>query len=149
MTPIQRFNAKVNRNHPSGCAIWTGAKNKKGYGRFFYKGRNRRAHTVSWEFSNGPIPAGKKVCHDCDNRACVDENHLFLGTTADNNRDMHEKGRANCPRGETHPNAKLTAADVAVVRSSDLSTSQLAKRFGVTYKAIDFIRKGVSWRANL
>lgn len=76
--------------HPSGCHRWTGAS-LDGYGIFMKK----RAHRYAWERVHGPIPPGMLVCHHCDNPGCVNVDHLFLGTHADNYNDMKRKGRAN------------------------------------------------------
>lgn len=99
-----RFWSKVSKSE--GCWEWTAAL-RSGYGVFYADGRLHRAHRVSWEIANGPIAEGLLVCHRCDNRRCVRPDHLFLGTSTDNNRDMTEKGRhgtahkPTCKRG--HP----------------------------------------------
>jgi len=94
---IARFWSKASR--ADGCLLWTGRLDPHGYGEFrLGSGRSGRrqtrlAHRVAYEIAKGPIPPGLCVCHSCDVRNCVEPAHLWLGTVADNNRDMVAKGR--------------------------------------------------------
>ncbi len=79
----------------SGCWLWTGATFASGYGQTRRNYRERRAHRASWEVHRGPIPEGMCVLHKCDVKLCVNPDHLFLGTHAENMADMSRKGRVS------------------------------------------------------
>lgn len=134
----------------SGCLNWTGFRNPDGYGEMNISRKTSRAHRVAYECHVGPIPDGLQVCHSCDNRACINPKHLFLGTNADNMADKMVKGRhgySGGARGVSHPHAKLTNADVAAIRAaSGISQRELAARFGVSQVNICFIRQGRMWK---
>jgi hypothetical protein len=86
-----------------GCWIWSGAKNRKGYGRFRFEGRNRYAHQVAYIIAHGSIPTGSIVCHTCDVPACVNPMHLYAGSHRDNATDRSTRGRhGRCNAKKTH-----------------------------------------------
>lgn len=130
------------------CWVWT-AGLTHGYGWIgIGKGRNERAHRLAWIFRFGPIPVGLYVLHKCDNRACVNPTHLFLGTHADNMADMVAKGRARGghPAGENHPSIVLSDRRVAELRAraaqGGITQRQLAKEFNVGQATISRIVSG-------
>lgn len=138
------------------CWNWIAGKNDKGYGVFWFDGKNSTAHRFSYEIHLGEIPKGMFVCHSCDTPHCVNPAHLFLGTNRDNVADKCAKGRQarglaislnrRLPRGENSPNSKLTASDIVAIRASTgISQADLAKRFGVVQSQISAIRRGASW----
>jgi hypothetical protein len=97
---------------------------------------------------HGPAPGDLDVCHTCDNRGCVNPDHLFLGTRADNMADCKRKGRNWLPRGDFHPQRKLSGADVRVIRAlltKGMTNAAVAHRYGVSIGAIAAIRTGKSW----
>lgn len=96
-----RLASRTRCNPDSGCIEWVGAGNGKGYGMLWDGSRARLAHRIAYEIANGQIPDGMCILHRCDNRSCVNPEHLFLGTISDNNRDMTEKGR-NYNSSKTH-----------------------------------------------
>lgn len=132
------------------CWAFTGPIDANGYGRFRWEGQKLYAHRVAYEITYGPLLPGLFACHRCDNPPCVRPDHLFAGTSAENTRDMMEKGRHHDLPGEHHPLSKLTDADIVAIRqlhARGQSTGRsLARRFGVTPTTISRIVRRKAWR---
>lgn len=133
MTRADRFWRHVEKT--DGCWMWRGCLGQNGYGHVKGVGdKIRSTHRVAWELARGPIPVGMHVCHRCDVRACVNPDHLFLGTARDNARDMARKGRCKEQRGERNTHAKLTTEDVIAIRNMANTTTcrSIGARFGIS-----------------
>lgn len=130
------------------CWRWLGYKTRSGYGRVAWRRKTFRAHRVSYLLHYGTIPADLMVCHHCDCRDCVNPQHLFLGTCADNIHDMMVKGRRNGLLGEDCPHAKLTSEDVAFIRAhcGKISQKALGVMFHVSESAISAIHRRKNWK---
>ena len=166
--PIEeRFWTKVNKNGPTismsigQCWLWTGATYNFGYGVLSVSRLegNVQAHRFSWQFHFGPIPGDQCVLHKCDNPACVNPDHLFLGTRKINNEDMRLKGRHKNPPynnipppshlGAAHPNAKLTddcVRQIRALRLQGLSNKTLSAMFGVSIPQVWNIVTHRAWK---
>lgn len=139
------------------CINWTGVTVKSGgreshrYGRRTVAGRKILAHRHAYEQRHGPIPPGLDVLHRCDNTLCVNPDHLFLGTHADNMADMVSKGRhwrvPPAPRrGEANPRSKLTdeqVSDIRRARAAGATTVSLAAAYGVHTSHISRLARGL------
>lgn len=143
-----RFWDRVDRSGgPDACWPWTGHIDKRsGYGWFWWKGKNRRAHRVAWELTHGSPPT-KNTLHTCDNRRCQNPKHLFDDSQAANMADMVAKGRQT--KGEAVNTNKLTPDQVREIRrrsESGESSSALAIAFGVNRQMIWKIKARRDWR---
>ena len=140
---------------PVGCWLFDGAKEMNGYG--YLKNplgddpKYISAHRLAWLLKNGPIPDGMRVLHKCDIRACCNPDHLFLGTDADNSRDMRTKGRHT--RGEQSMHARLTEDQVRSIRSEyrkigahRSNAMALARKYGVARNTIINAALGRFWK---
>lgn len=146
-----RFWSKVHVGVDDECWPWTAAINWKGYGRFKTLLRSgvpghERAHRVAWSLCKGEIPDGSLVLHRCDNPACCNPNHLFLGTTQDNINDKINKNRQL--RGEQIAQAKLNSATIIKIREClclGVSQSVIATKFAVSQATVSNIKRKTVW----
>lgn len=158
----ESFWARVSKPTKSACWEWQGAKTSSGYGNLTWRGLHVQAHRVAYFLAMGGIRlqtgfrrAGvakryrRFVLHKCDNRACCNPRHLFLGSMRANQLDAYAKGRKAQPRSQ-HVNAKLTAAQVRQIRKRyDAGTDfqvPLAAEFGVSQRVISLIVRRESYK---
>lgn len=134
----------------TGCWLWLGGiAGGTGYPTVRNGNGNAGAHRLMASLVYGPIPPGMDACHRCDVRACVNPQHLFLGTRRENLADMRRKGRANDPKGVRHPKAKLTEESVHEIRAAlarGVSSVVLGVQYGVAKNSILSIKSGRNWK---
>jgi len=128
----------------TGCWLWGGHIKADGYGEITFKKKYYRAHRLSWERHNGPIPSGLLVCHKCDVRSCINPEHLFLGTQKDNIRDALSKGRMAV--GEGSPQSKLSANEVIEILNDKRRTGLIALSHNISNGNVLKIKKRESWK---
>lgn len=145
----QRFWSRVEKS--DGCWLWTGKPCGKGYGSLRSNNVRYYAHRASWIIHRGPIPPQMCVLHRCDNPPCVNPAHLFLGSLADNVRDMVEKGRqSSMPMpGEANGFSRFTDNDIREMRrqrkGGDLLAT-IARRFSTSQEYVSLIVKRKAWK---
>lgn len=141
------FNNSYVINTETGCWIWKRGIKSHGYGYIIINQKDVGVHRLSWTLHYGSIPDGLFVCHTCDVKACVNPQHLFLGTRYDNIKDMVNKGRQTRNIGERNGSAKLTSDDVIKIRqSASRNGAKLARELNVSTSLICRVRKGKIWK---
>lgn len=148
--PRLRFERKFTVHEDTGCWVWHAAKGGRTAryirGSFSVTGgrKSEPAPRASWKLYRGDIPPGMQVLHQCDNPLCVNPDHLFLGTHADNMADMKEKRRSTF--GERSAKTKFSEAQVREILTSTEPNTVIAQRFGVDRATISNIRRRKHWR---
>lgn len=145
--------AKTTVNVDTGCLEWTGFKNRDGYGVLHRGGKLIKAHRLAYCNANGKLLddiAGLVVRHKCDNRKCLNPDHLEIGTNADNTHDRHTRGRD--AKGPKNGNSKLTEAEIIAIRRDyrghcrQTGARPLAKKYGVSVSLISQIVSNAIWQ---
>ena len=153
MLTMDSLLATTNRT-PTGCLEWAGTRNKGGYGTKTVGSRadgsrtTKLAHRIVYELVNGGIDAKMCVLHKCDNPPCINPEHLFVGTRADNHMDMLKKGRRKDLKGEERFNSKLLSSQVVDIKKQLLQgvrQSDIARQYGVNQTLISAIKTGKIW----
>jgi len=152
--PLQERLNRLSVKNDNNCIEWVGTL-RNGYGRLMIGSRKTgrksvSAHRLAYELNLGAIPEGMYVCHECDNRKCINPEHLFLGTHQDNIDDREKKGRNKPRRGVDNVNAKLNPTIVTSakrLRAKGLTFQAIADRFNVHKTTIMSAIKGETWNA--
>ena len=129
------FHSRYFRSAVVSCWNWTGRLGRTGYGEFDVGRTSMRVHRLSWIIFRGKIPKGKCVLHKCDNRRCVNPDHLFIGTQADNVHDMVQKGRDRPCRLEKNGRAILNRQKVKLIRvlnAMGISNKEIGRKLGIS-----------------
>ncbi len=163
-TALERFHGSYERS-PCGCWLWKLSCRPGGYGAFSFHGQSVDAHRFAYSALVGPIPRDLFVLHQCDVPACVNPDHLFVGTQSDNMQDAFKKGRGSPPprkygppkprpsRAISNPNrrpgAKITteiARDIKARLAAGETGRAIAGRHGLHFGSVSDIKRGLTWR---
>lgn len=141
----KRFYEKVKISE-TGCYEWVGTTQSNGYGRFSFLGKSIYAHRFAALLKFGILINNKDICHICDNRKCVNPEHLFIGTRKENMEDCKKKSRQ--AKGEML-SKKLTdkkVKEIKILISQKQNILEISKKYGVSKTAISNIKLNKTWR---
>ena len=157
-------NGPTQKHMPTPCWLWTGCLGTTGYGMVSFARESWSAHRLAWTLTNGQIPKGLCVLHHCDERQCVNPEHLYVGTKKNNSDDMFSRGRGNRafgdrngsrkhrdrrPRGEENGLSTLTEDQVREIRRryslGGVTMSQLGAEYGLWKGSICRIIRRKTW----
>lgn len=154
-TPEEYIQNRVDIDHNTGCWNWNGSMFLHGYGSAKYRGAQEAAHRLSYKTFIDAIPDGMFVCHSCDNKACVNPEHLWIGTAADNSRDMVEKGRSVVPRsvfktgvravGAMYSDEHVRSLKIFNRDNPEVTARELGDIFGMKRATVSKITSGVNY----
>lgn len=143
----ERFSEKYKVNQETGCWEWIACIGTNGYGAIGFNGKKTSAHRIAYELFNNEIPEGMHVCHRCDNRKCVNPDHLFIGTRQDNMDDMKSKKRQ--VYGEKHPSTQFSEQDIFNIfekYSKGMSALGISREYQCERTQIWQILTGRTWK---
>lgn len=143
------FDERYSIQPESGCWIWLGAVNDKGYGQIKINGVTTYAHRLSYERKYGPITETMELLHSCDVPSCVNPAHLTQGSHKKNMEDMAKRGRSSkTPKnfGEGHNRGKLKEPDIMCIRADSRTHKTIALEHGVSEQSIWCIKNRRTWR---
>lgn len=146
----ERFWQKVDKSGgESACWPWSGARHPKGYGNFMATRRMTRiAHRLAYLLAHGELPSDKMVCHSCDNPACCNPAHLFLGSAKENSQDMVKKMRS--PHGERQGHTRLSQREVQAIHRLNamkrLTQREIGEAFGISQQTTNAIINKRNWK---
>ena len=146
---LDRFRDRISVNEATGCHVWTGKRDRDGYGIFREDGADVRAHRAAWEAANGrEVPRGLVVAHDCDRPSCVNEEHLDAKSQPDNIADRQRRDRQ--AKGSRNGRSKLTEEQVAAAKrmlaDGTAPDARIARMLGVSKSVVRDIRRGKTWK---
>lgn len=147
--PVFRAVEQVLSNYTvseTGCWEWAGTINRDGYGMACYQGERVRAHRLSLLTHLGLSDSEHLALHKCDNRRCINPHHLYLGTNADNAKDMIDRNRSAVPSGEKSVKAKLTESQAAAILGDSRTHTVIAKSYGIAPSTVSAIKARRHWK---